>query len=97
MLFVSLAKAKAGSTTIERMARRLDWDFPEGGEIVAEYWLQTVNPTVVMAVEAESIAPIVAAVAQWDDVLDIQVFPAVTADEGKGLARRLQEDMAVPA
>lgn len=97
MLFVTLARAKPGSTVRERMARRLDWSFPEGARIVAEYWLQTEDPTVVMAVEADSMAPIMAAIAQWDDVLDIQVFPAVTAEEGMQLARRMQEQMAEPA
>ena len=42
-------------------------------------------------VEADSIAPIMAAVAAWDDVFDITIAPAVTAEEGLQLAQQLAQ------
>ena len=87
MLFVTLLKTRAG-TTKERIARRLEWQYPEGMRLVAEYWLQTPDPNVIVVVEADSIAPIMAATSAWDDLDDITVIPAVTAEEGMALARQ---------
>ncbi len=88
MLFAALLKAKAG-TTKERMARRVQWQYPEGVRLVAEYWLQTTDPAGVSIFEADSIAPIMAATAAWDDVFEITVVPAVAAEEGLRLARQM--------
>ena len=87
MLFVSLLKTRAG-TTKERIARRLEWQYPEGARPVAEYWLQTPDPTVVAVTESDSVGPIMAVVADWDDVFDITVIPAVTAEERMAIARQ---------
>ncbi len=90
MLFVALLKATAG-TTNERTARRAQWQYPEGIQPVAEYWLQTADPTVVSIFEADSVAPIMATLAEWGDVFDISVFPAVTAEEGLQLAQQMMQ------
>jgi len=87
MLFVALGKVRAG-TAQERIARRLDWQYPEGAHMVAEYWLQTQDPNVITVFEADSIAPIMAATSPWDDVLEFTIVPAVGADEGIEIARR---------
>jgi len=87
MLFVTLLKSRA-STSMERIARRLEWQYPEGVRVVAEYWLQTPDPSVVAVTEADSIGPIMAATAPWEDVFDITVIPAVTAEEGMAIARQ---------
>lgn len=88
MLFVALLKVRAG-TTKERMARRVQWQYPEGARLVAEYWLQTTDPACISIMEADSIAPIMAATAAWDDVFEITVVPAVTAEEGLRLAKQM--------
>ena len=90
MLFVSLLKVRSG-TTRERMTRRVGWQYPDGMRPVAEYWLQTPDPAVISVAEADSIAPIMAVVAQWDDFFDISVFPAVTAEEGLQLAQQMMQ------
>ncbi len=90
MLFVSLLKVKSG-TMKERMPRRAGWQYPDGMRLVAEYWLQTSDPAVISITEADSIAPIMAAVAQWDDFYDITVIPAVTAEEGLQLAQQMMQ------
>ncbi len=90
MLFVALFKAKA-STPKERIARRVEWQIPEGIEPVAEYWLQTADPTVIAIFEADSVAPIMATLAEWGDVFDITVVPAVTSEEGLELAQQMMQ------
>jgi hypothetical protein len=88
MLFVALGKQRAG-TTKERVVRRMQWDYPPGGAPVAEYWLQSSDPVVVVVMEAADIAPIMAATSQWDDVFEWRVFPAVTAQQGMEIAKKL--------
>jgi len=90
MLFVALLKVRSG-TIKERMARRLQWQPPEGMRPVAEYWLQTPDPSVISISEADSVAPIMAALAAWDDVFDITVVPAISAEEGIELAKQMMQ------
>lgn len=90
MLFVALLKVRSG-TIRERMARRLQWQGVEGMRPVAEYWLQTPDPSVISVSEADSIAPIMAALSQWDDVFDITVVPAISAEEGLELAKQMMQ------
>lgn len=90
MLYIALLKPIAG-TPIERIGRRLQWDYPEGIQLVAEYWLQTNNPDVVSIFEADSVAPIMAITSEWGDVFDITVVPAVTLEEGTALAQQMMQ------
>ena len=90
MLFVSLCKARAG-TPKENIARRAQWQYPEGTQPVAEYWLQTTDPTVIVISEADSIAPMMSAVADWDDVFEFTVVPAIAAEEGLELAKQMMQ------
>ena len=39
MLFILMGKPRAGNPQ-ERIARRLQWQYPEGLRVVAEYWPQ---------------------------------------------------------
>ena len=90
MLVVALFKVKAG-TPEERMARRLQWQYPpQGVKKIAEYWLQTTDPAVIAVAEADSVAQMMASTAGWHDVFDITIVPAVTAEEGLEIARRMQ-------
>ncbi len=89
MLFVCIAKAKAPSTTKQRVARRVNWKYPAGMRVIGEYWLQGNDPTLINIVETESVAPIMTAVADWDDVFDFTVLPAVTAEEGLQVAKKM--------
>jgi len=74
----------------ERMARRIDWKPPQGMRPVAECWLQG-DPTVISITEADSMAPIMAAISDWDDVFHWTVLPAVTAQEGLEMAKRMMQ------
>jgi hypothetical protein len=57
----------------------------------AEYWLQTADPAVVSIFETDSVAPIMATLAEWGDVFDITVVPAITAEEGLQLAQQMTQ------
>ncbi|MCL4535515.1 MAG: DUF3303 family protein [Bacteroidetes bacterium] len=90
MLFVALCRVKAG-TRRERASRRLQWQYPEGAKLVAEYWLQAEDPNVISVFETDSSAAIMAALGAWDDVFDISVLPAVTAEEGMQIAKQMMQ------
>jgi hypothetical protein len=36
---VTLLSTRAGNTFQEGLARRLQWEYPQGAEVLAEYWL----------------------------------------------------------
>jgi hypothetical protein len=49
-------------------------------------WLATDVPAVIL-VEVDAMAPLLTALADWDDVFDITIVPAVTAEEGMRFAK----------
>jgi hypothetical protein len=77
--------------------RRFDYHYPEDMTIVGEYWLATDDPCVILVVEADSMAPLMAAVADWDGVFQITIVPAVTAEDGMRFAkeRLAHQELAV--
>jgi Domain of unknown function (DUF3303) len=88
MLFVALLKTRPGSTFQEGGSRRLDWQYPEGVNVVGEYWLETDSSARVVAImEAESMAPFGQIRMAWGDLFEIEVFPAVTAEQGMEMLR----------
>ena len=90
MLFVQLMKVKAG-TTKERIARRVEWQYPKGVRSIGEYWLQTNDPAVVAVYEADKIEAMMETNLAWSDYFDIAVFPAATAKEGLEIFRQLNK------
>ena len=88
MLFVILMNVRSG-TRNERVARRVAWQYPEGARVVGEYWLQADAPNVISVVEADSLAPIMAALSAWDDVFTPIVIPAISAEEGLQFAKQM--------
>jgi hypothetical protein len=77
--------------------RRFDYISPEDMTIVGEYWLATDAPGVILVVEAEAMAPLMAAVADGDSVFQLTIVPAVTAEDGMRLAkeRLAHEELAL--
>jgi hypothetical protein len=72
----------------ERAARRLEWSYPEGTHVVAEYWLETLDPAAFVVFETDSIQHIWAVIASWADLVDVAVYPAIRAEEGLELLRQ---------
>ncbi len=87
MLFVALLTVHPGSSFKEGGARRLQWQYPEGVNVVGEYWLETDSPRVIAIMETESMAPFGQIRMEWGDMFEIEVFPAVTAEEGMQMVR----------
>lgn len=89
MLHIALCRVRDESPdSIERkrIERRVGWKTPDGLKVQAEYWLQTPDPKVIMVVETDDPIAMTQAVAAWDDLFDITIVPAVTAEEGIKLA-----------
>ena len=88
MLFVVLGSVRAG-TSRDRIERRLAYAHPEGIRPVAEYWLQTPDPVMILVADADDVASMMAGSSQWDDLLSIRVIPAVTAEQGLEIAKKM--------
>ena len=88
VLFVALLTTRAGGTFQEGVARRLQWQYPEGVNVLAEYWLETEAPRVVTVIEAQSMDAFGQIRMDWGDMFEIEVFPAVTGEQGMEMARQ---------
>jgi hypothetical protein len=88
MLFVALLSTRPGNTFQEGVARRLQWEYPEGANVLAEYWLETEAPRVIAVMEAQSMDPFGQIRMDWGDMFEIEVFPVVTAEQGLEMARQ---------
>ncbi len=64
------------------LMRRATWEYPSGIQVVAEYWPMAANLQVVTIFSADDIAAVWQLVAEWEDVFDIDVSPAISAAEG---------------
>ena len=85
MEFVALLKFRPAVPAAERDAalmRRAAWQYPDGLKVLAEYWPMSGEYQVVSVFSAENIAPLMELEFEWNDVFDISVSPALSADEG---------------
>lgn len=89
MQFITLLTPKQGSTLKERIARRLEWKYPDGVKLLGEYWLAGDHPNVVIITEGDDATKILDALAAWDDVFEAEVIPAVPVEQGMAHARDL--------
>jgi hypothetical protein len=85
MEFVALLRFRPSVSAADRDAalmRRATWQYPEGIKPIAEYWPMAGDQQVVTIFTADSIAPIMDVEFEWNDVFDVTVYPAVSAEEG---------------
>lgn len=85
MDFVALLKFRSSLSAAEAdaaLARRAAWKYPDGIRVIAEYWPMSSAVQVVSIMNAESIEKIMEVVFEWDDVFDIDIYPAISAEEG---------------
>jgi hypothetical protein len=83
--YVAFSRFRQSVPAAERDAalmRRASWQYPDGVKVTAEYWPMSGEYQVVSVFAADSIAPVMEVVFEWNDVFDISVFPAVSAEEG---------------
>ena len=85
MDFVALLKFRPSLSAADAdagLGRRATWKYPEGIQVIAEYWPLSSAVQVVSILAADSIEKIMEIVFEWNDIFDIDVYPAVSADEG---------------
>jgi hypothetical protein len=93
MKFVALWSLKPDTDQAklaEIMARRADFEFPQGMELIAEYWSTGNPPQVISIFEADDAVALQINAVVWIDALTVQVFPVLTWEEGlEGLTKHL--------
>lgn len=89
MRYIIILRAKPNLSFATGVPRRMNWSYPEGLRVEAEYWTATTDPAVVVVADADEMAPLVAVSAAWDDLFDITITPCMTAEEGLALGSRL--------
>jgi hypothetical protein len=85
MEFVALLRFRSSVPAAERDAalmRRAAWQFPDGIKVISEHWPAWGEYQVVTSFSAETFAPIMEVEFEWNDVFDVTVVPAVSAEEG---------------
>lgn len=85
MDYVALLKFRSSVPVAERDAalmRRASWQYPKGIRPIAEYWPVSSAYQVVSIFSADSFEPVMEMELEWSDVCDIDIHPAVAADEG---------------
>ncbi len=90
MLFVIMGTPVTANFR-EVINRRAQWKYPDGIRLVAEYWPQGGEYNVITIAEADSVAPIMAALVAWQDMFQFTATPAVTAEEGLRLAQQMMK------
>ncbi len=94
---LSFRASVGGAERDAALLRRASWEYPSGIRVIAEYWPMAADVQVVTIFSADDIAPVWELVAEWEDVFDVDVSPAVSAEDGLrigpevfGRLRRLQ-------
>ena len=85
MDYVAIFSFRQGVSTAERDAalqRRAGWSYPSGVTPICEYWPLSGTAQVVAVFSANDLAPVMEIVFEWDDAFDIDIHPAVSAEEG---------------
>jgi hypothetical protein len=85
MEYVALLSFRQSVPAADRdaaLVRRAAWTYPQGIRLIAEYWPMSSSVQVVTIFAADDFAPVMEVMLQWTDVFDIDVSPAISADEG---------------
>ena len=85
MDYVALLRFRSSVSAGDRdaaLARRTAWKYPKGVRVTAEYWPMSDDVQVVSIFSTDDIASIWEFEAEWNDVFDIDVSPAVSAEQG---------------
>jgi hypothetical protein len=64
------------------LMRRASWKYPAGVQVIAEYWPLAADLQVVSIFSAEDVGALWEIEAEWSDVFDVDIAPAVSAEEG---------------
>ena len=85
MDYVGLLKFRDSLSAAERdgaLMRRTQWQYPSNIRVICEYWPSAADVQVVTIFSADDYASIMEVVFEWNDVFDIEIYPAISADDG---------------
>ena len=85
MLFVMVLKWQPGLSREQRdgaLMRRAQWQYPQGVKLRGEYWPASDSVAVVSIFETDDQAALLEIGVTWGDVFQIEVSPALTAEDG---------------
>lgn len=83
--FLSFRSSVSGADRDAALGRRAAWQYPAGITVIAEYWPQSASVQVVSIFSAADFAAVMELTLQWNDVFDIDIHPAVSAEQGLAL------------
>jgi hypothetical protein len=96
MDYVALLNFRSSVSGADRDAalmRRAAWQYPQGIRLIAEYWPMASGVQVISIFSADSFDKVLELVFEWNDVFDIDVHPAVSAEEGLKIGPRVFEHL----
>lgn len=85
MLYVMTLKWQQGLSREQRdgaLMRRAGWNYPNGVKLHGEYWPSSEILAVVSVFETDDPAALMELGFTWGDVFQIEITPAVTAEDG---------------
>ncbi len=85
MDFVALLSFRPSVPTAERdgaLMRRAAWKYPQGVQVIAEYWPASASVQVVSIFSTDAFEDLLELELEWNDVFEIAIYPAVAAEEG---------------
>lgn len=85
MDYVGLLTFRSSASAADRdgaLMRRAAWQYPAGITVIAEHWPVAVSPQVITIFSTDDPAAIMQLEFEWNDVFDIAIFPAISAEEG---------------
>ena len=80
--FLSFKPSAAAAERDAALGRRASWQYPDSVRMIAEYWPMSSDVTVVSVFSTDQIDGIFQFQLEWSDVFDIEVHPAVSAEDG---------------
>ena len=85
MDYVAILRFRQSVSGAERdaaLVRRATWQYPAGVSVIAEYWPMSADIQVVSIFSTDDVATIMEFQFEWSDVFDIDVSPALSAEDG---------------
>jgi hypothetical protein len=83
--FVALLSFRPSVPTADRdraLMRRAAWKYPQGVQVIAEYWPASASVQVVSIFSTDTFEDLLELELEWNDVFEIAIYPAVAAEEG---------------
>jgi Domain of unknown function (DUF3303) len=85
MDYVMLLRWKQGLSRDQRdgaLMHRAGWNYPNGVQLIAEYWPAAEDPAVVSIFQTDDFSALMEIDLTWGDTFDVTVIPAISAEAG---------------